>query len=369
MTEQEKEQALINFDGDAKQRAVLRWLIGTPATDGNFKSSLDDADDVTVKEALRLIDGQDGMATKRKALEGRLKKILAGLIEVSERQSRTLTLEVETLEAERTIERQQSAEQVEREKLIAQCHEVIGQVKTAKMFANFGNVSSLLWLRDVKEQKIYKGVPGIGTWEKFCENAGLCRRKVDEDLLNLQAFGEEFLGNVSILRVGYRELKQLRQLTASGEFSVTPEALLIGEERIPLDGDHNDELADAIEKIIQEKDAIRQRVDKLEKDVAGVVKEETRGLKAERDALNKEVRRLKPFDPAEKDRSWSVEQMAEICGHSDALSTAIYKFILDPRLKGDHQLIAEINGYIMASENELRDLRDRFETEFDIYGG
>jgi hypothetical protein len=61
--------------------------------------------------------------------------------------------------------------------------------------------------------------------------------------------------------------------------------------------------------------------------------------------------------------------MAEICGHCDAFSTAIYKFVLDPRLKGDHQLIAEINGYILASEAELRDLRDRFETEYDIYGG
>ena len=369
MTDQEQDTALANFAGDAKQRAVLCWLVGTPATDENFKSALNDADDVTIKETLRIIEGDTGMATKRKALESRLKKILAGLIAVNDRQSRTLTMEVETLEEERTVERQRTAEQVEREKMIAKCHEVIGQVKTAKMFANFGNVSSLLWLKDVKEQKIYRDVPGVGTWEKFCENAGLCRRKVDEDLLNLQAFGEEFLGNVSILRVGYREMKQLRQLSASGEFSIDAEAMIIGDERIPLNAEHSEELQAAIEKIIEEKNAIRQRIDKLDKDLAGVVKEETKGLKAELSAALREVKRLKPFDPEEKDRTWSVEQMAEICGHSDALSTAIYKFILDPRLKGDHQLIAEINGYIQASENELRELRDRFEAEFDVFGG
>ena len=369
MTEQEQDAALTNFAGDAKQRAVLRWLVGTPATAGNFKSALDDADDVTVRETLRIIDGDTGMATKRKALEGRLKKILAGLVEVNDRQSRTLHLEVATLEEERTIERHRTAEQEERETRIAECHEVIGRVQAMKFIEKVTTVGSLMQLKEIKATKAYRDLPGIGNWENFCKHIGLSRQKVDEDLDNLATFGESFLTTVSSFSLGYRDMRKLRQLSSSGEVTIDAEAMIIGDERIPLNAEHSEELQAAIEKIIEEKNAIRQRIDKLDKDLAGVVKEETKGLKAELSAALREVKRLKPFDPEEKDRSWSVEQMAEICGHSDALSTAIYKFILDPRLKGDHQLIAEINGYIQASENELRELRDRFEAEFDVFGG
>ena len=355
--------------GGEDQAEIMEWLMSVPATDVDFKLRLEKASAETVREVLEQIDGVTGMATKRKALENRLKDILAGLVASNDRQSRTLTLEVETLQAERDIEERRSAEQIEREARIAECHQVIGRIQGANVVAKFGTVSEILWVRDALASKIYKDIPGLETQEKFCRSIGYSAKHLTDQMKNLEAFGLQFLETVSQLRVGYRELKQLRQLTAAGEVTIDAEAMIIGDERIPLNAEHSEELQAAIEKIIEEKDSIRQRVDKLEKDVAGVVKEETKGLKAELGAALREVKRLKPFDPEEKDRSWSVEQMAEICGHCDAFSTAIYKFVLDPRLKGDHQLIAEINGYILASEAELRDLRDRFETEYDIYGG
>lgn len=102
-----------------------------------------------------------------------------------------LHMEMETLRQER--ERMNADEaQAERERMIARCHEVIGQVKAVAMISRFGDVTNLMWMKEVKESKIYKDVPGIGTWGNFCKSAGKDRHTVDQDLLNLAAFGEEF---------------------------------------------------------------------------------------------------------------------------------------------------------------------------------
>lgn len=366
MTEKEQEAALANFNGDAKQRAVLRYLVNEPATDDSFKAALADADDITVRAAIELVPKKKEDLAKHKAFLARLRQILDDTLAAKDRQDRTLTMEVETLQAEREAEQEMEVQQTEREKALAQYHQAVGQIKTANMFAEFATVSSLIWIQQMQQTKAYKE---FGTWENFCKSIGFTRQHIEDQLKNLSAFGEKFTQTVCGLGVGYRDLRKLRQLTNEGVVQFDAEAMIIAGERIPLNSEHSDELQAAIEKIIEEKDAIRARVDKLDKDLAGVVKEETRGLRAERDAAVRENKRLKPFDPAEKDRIWSAEQMKEIRGHCDSFSTAIYKFILDPRLKGDHQLLAEINAHILASENELRDLRDRFETEYDIYGG
>src|SRR5690606_8786374 len=52
----------------------------------------------------------------------------------------------------------------------------------------------------------------VGTWDGFCQALGLSRSKVDEDLLNLNAFGEDALKQLSAIGAGYRELRQWRRL-------------------------------------------------------------------------------------------------------------------------------------------------------------
>lgn len=144
----------------------------------------------------------------------------------------------------------------EREHLLAQCHEVIGRVQANQLMAKFGNVASLIYLQQVKESKIYRDLPHVGTWDKFCEYIGLSRRKVDEDLLNLSAFGEDFLETCCQLQVGYRDLKKLRQLTHDGCVQIEGNLVVIGDESIPLDPDHREDLQSALERIIDTKDAL-----------------------------------------------------------------------------------------------------------------
>ncbi len=157
------------------------------------------------------------------------------------------------VEIEQKQEELMQAEQLNKERLIAQCHEVIGRIQGVKMLVKFGDVASLMWLKDVKEQGIYNEVPGIRTWEKFCEYIGLSQRKVDEDLQNLNAFGQEFMATVASLRVGYRELRKLRQLTHDGDVAIDADFVTIGEEKIPLNQEHSEDLQAAIEALLDEK--------------------------------------------------------------------------------------------------------------------
>lgn len=157
------------------------------------------------------------------------------------------------------------SEQAEREQMIAQCHEVIGRVQANQLMAKFGNVASLVYLQQVKESKIYRDLPNVGTWDKFCEYTGLSRRKVDEDLQNLAAFGEDFLATCRQLSVGYRDLRKLRHLTATGAVTIDAEYMVIGEERIPLDADHKEELQTAIETIIEQQAALQQEFEAQKK--------------------------------------------------------------------------------------------------------
>jgi hypothetical protein len=123
---------------------------------------------------------------------------------------------------------------------------MVGQIRAADAFGKFANVSSLVWLQQVKETKIYKDLPDLGTWENFCNYVGLSRQKVDLDLQNLATFGEEFLLTVSSLSVGYRDLRKLRQLSIEGAVVVGSDAVEIGGERIPLNADHKEDLQAAI---------------------------------------------------------------------------------------------------------------------------
>ncbi|HKI50497.1 MAG TPA: hypothetical protein VJ995_00345 [Geothermobacteraceae bacterium] len=185
---------------------------------------------------------------------------------------------LETVNAERLQQENADQEQASREQRIAECHQVIGRIQGAKMVSDFGNVAGLVWLKEVRETKIYKDIPNIGTWEKLCESIGISRRKVEEDLLNLETFGEEFLGNVAGFRVGYRDLRKLRQLSHEGQVYIDDNAVLIGGEAIPLDADHKDDLQAALASVIEAKDADLRTKDRLLKDKQKLIETQSREL-------------------------------------------------------------------------------------------
>jgi len=104
-------------------------------------------------------------------------------------------------------------------------NQLLGQVQMARSFARFADVVSLTKLQHIKETKMYRALAGkkgvdpdgneiadVGTFDGFCQALGLSRGKVDEDLTNLRAFGEEALKSLSAIGAGYREMRQYRRL-------------------------------------------------------------------------------------------------------------------------------------------------------------
>lgn len=152
-------------------------------------------------------------------------------------------------------------------------NQILGQVQMARSIARFADVVSLSKLAHIKETKLYRALQGkkavdpdgnqiadVGTWDGFCQALGLSRSKVDEDLTNLNAFGEEALKQLSAIGAGYRELRQYRKLPDDQKAALL-EAAKSGDK---------DAFVDLAEELIaknaKDKEALAQQLDNVNAD-------------------------------------------------------------------------------------------------------
>lgn len=100
-------------------------------------------------------------------------------------------------------------------------NQLLGQAQAFHAAGNLLRTFGVSKLAFVKERKLYQQLRGQrapngsefrGTWEEFCGVLGLSVDKVDLDIANLRAFGEEALDSMSRMGIGYRELRQYRRL-------------------------------------------------------------------------------------------------------------------------------------------------------------
>jgi hypothetical protein len=104
-------------------------------------------------------------------------------------------------------------------------NQLLGQIQMSRAISKFTDVVSLQKLKYIKENKSYRAlsgqkgvdrhgneIPDVGTFDGFCRALGTSASKVDEDLTNLQAFGEDALAQLTQAGAGYRELRQYRKL-------------------------------------------------------------------------------------------------------------------------------------------------------------
>jgi len=172
-------------------------------------------------------------------------------------------------------------------------NQLLGQAQMSSALSKFAAVVSLTKLQHIKEAKLYRAFAGktillpdgqnrrlVGTWEEYCELLGTSRQKVDEDLINLRAFGEDAMDSLTRIGAGYRELRQLRKLPEDQQTALIEVARLgdkesfveLAEEIITkhakekesLNKENSDLKADyeAQEKIIQDKN---KKIDAQEK--------------------------------------------------------------------------------------------------------
>jgi len=112
------------------------------------------------------------------------------------------------------IEQSVSVEQI-------QLSEKLGAIKATSFIKKLVTVTEIKLLAEIKESKQYKGLKvfdslgelvTVTTFEEFCQHIGMSREKVDQDILNLSTFGEEFLETSQRMGLGYRDLRKLRKL-------------------------------------------------------------------------------------------------------------------------------------------------------------
>lgn len=100
-------------------------------------------------------------------------------------------------------------------------NQLLGQAQMADSIAKLTATVAVTKMAFVKENGLYKAIAGMkdrdgrgldGTWEDFCKLLGTSAPKVNEDIKNLQSFGEEALDSMSRMGIGYREMRQYRRL-------------------------------------------------------------------------------------------------------------------------------------------------------------
>lgn len=229
----------------------------------------------------------------------------------AEHQAATAMVEANMAEFHAEQQEIKAKEREDREALIAEASRLTGRVEALDFISKLTTVSGLMLLKNIKENKIYKELPNIKTWEDYCKSIGFSRQKVDLDLDNLKTFGEEFLTTVSTFGLGYRELRSLSKQVKSGSLEIKDAEVIIDGEVIPLDD--KDELRDALDTLLKSKYKEIEEKDKLlkEKEIQlSVVRETKDGFarrmdKAEEEAekYKKEIEKLKNNKPSFKNVS------------------------------------------------------------------
>ncbi len=103
----------------------------------------------------------------------------------------------------------------------SQAYEMLGMVKMSDFHRKLVTCHHIKVLSEFKNSKQYKDLDildiagnwrHVTTWDDFCNALGFSREKIDEDIRNLNIFGEEFLETSQRLGLGYREMRKLRKL-------------------------------------------------------------------------------------------------------------------------------------------------------------
>ncbi len=184
-------------------------------------------------------------------------------------------------------------------------NQMLGQIQMSRAISKFADVVSLSKLKQIKENKLYRAVAGqkgvspsgeeiadVGTFEGFCSALGLSRSKVDEDLSNLDAFGEDALNQLNAIGLGYRDLRQFRKLPADQKTALI-EAAKAGDKDTLL------ELAeDLIAKHIKEKDEFTQQAAEATQNYSALEQVNLKLVKEKHQLqLKVEKRALEPITP------------------------------------------------------------------------
>ena len=181
-------------------------------------------------------------------------------------------------------------------------------------------VAMLKLFAQIRDSKAYKGASVVdrngetrvvSTWEEFCTAHGYSKRKIDEDLQNLAAFGGDFMEMQEKLGLGYRDLRLLR----NGIAALPPE-----ERQAVLDdvaaADDSEEVKARLADLRLE--LAKARADRKELEADMQAKDKVSKEKSEKlDRLEEQVARLTSMSPDERQKALDEKNLAAELGGRD----------------------------------------------------
>jgi hypothetical protein len=261
-------------------------------------------------------------------------------------------------------------EELEGVRLEAQAMGVLKKIEYDQAHNELLKYVVLYRLREGKEYK--KG--GLN-WEQFCvEILGETSRSVNLKIADIRPLAEHFGKLFSQLAgMPFNKIRLLGNEIGKNISQIEDGALVIDGARIALTAENLPEVEAAIEAMVEnhqaEKKALSSELEKTKKCVNKVVAEETKALFVEREALIKENVRLKAFDPADQDRSWSVTQMEAVMQAALGFTGAVRKFSMDERIREDLHIQGQVEGLMAEVEKHLRALRQDWDETFNCEDG
>ena len=175
-------------------------------------------------------------------------------------------------------------------------NQLLGQAQAFQAAGNLLRTFGVSKLALVKENKLYQQLSGMkapngselkGTWVEFCGLLGISDDKANEDINNLNAFGEDALEQMQRIGIGYRELRQYRKLPEDQKQALIEVAkagdkegfVELAEEIIAKHAKEKEQLTAQVEEAqatLEAKDRVLQTraelIGKLEEQVAGKFK-------------------------------------------------------------------------------------------------
>ena len=115
----------------------------------------------------------------------------------------------------------------------AEANEVLGMIRAFDVVGKFVTVTNLKILHDIKESKKYKGlvkklpdgkVVTVTNWSEYCQFLPVSKDTIDQHLMMLKEFGEDFLSRAQDIGMGLRDMRKLRSLPDEGDRNLIIEA-------------------------------------------------------------------------------------------------------------------------------------------------
>lgn len=244
-------------------------------------------------------------------------------------------------------------------------NQLLGQAQAFQAAGNLLQTFGVSKLAIVKENKLYQSLSGQktpnglelkGTWVEFCDLLGISDEKANQDIANLQSFGEAALEQMQRVGIGYRDLRQFRKLPVDQKTALI-EAAKGGDKDMLLD------LAeDLIAKHAKEKADLKIRLDDMTGEREAAL--ETAGKRTkELTELKAKLNRIAKQPPDEQ----LAETLQEVAVRANTALGLVrgdlregFKALAEFEQSGDNSHRGVMRGYLDDFQRELDILRADF---------